>query len=173
MPITTSPRRLFRPTDVLSIRSGSLIRFRYLRWKHAPNPLVIISDILPDGDIRGVNLQYLTLNYVVNLVRDYCDKQGFSYRSLMGNPYLVSGFRRYKRFAIQGLELVDCELLLNIIDMMRTRDPNQEKALREEAQRQIQRQITQPAEELIDEGASVMGDEGVPVTGEAPMGEGE
>jgi len=145
------PRRLFRPATVGMLSAGTLIRFRYVLWKHDPQPLVIVTDRMYDGDIRGVNVKYLTMNYVSTMIQTYCGEISFSYRNLIGTSYLTRAFRRYKSFGIQNLEIVDCELILRLIDMVRTRDPHQEKAMREEVQRQLQRQMNQPADEFVTE----------------------
>ena len=142
-------KQIRRPISSGQITPGTLIRFQYSLWKHDPNPLLIVTDRMRDGDIRGVNLRYLTLNYVVQLVRAYCGNQGFSFRSISVNQLFVNSFRRYKSFGMRNIEMLDCDLILKTIDIVRTQDPNQEKAMREAAQKQLSRQVNPQAKEFV------------------------
>jgi len=131
------------------VRSGTVIRFNYATlFKHDPYPLVIVTDRMPDGDVRGVNLKYFVMNSVVQMIRNYCGKPGFSFRNIASNRYFVGAFRRYKSFGMRNIEMLDCELILKTIDMMRTHDPNQEQAIREAVQEQLRKKINVTAEEL-------------------------
>ena len=146
-----SPFRPVRPykksVGSFQVTAGSLIRFQYTLWKHDPYPMLIVMDRLPGGDIRGVNLRYLTLNYVVFLIQQYCGK-AFSFQNVAMNDIFVKSFRRYKSFGMRNIEMLDCEFILKTIDMIRTHDPNQEQAMRESIQKQLQRQMNPTAEEL-------------------------
>ena len=130
------------------VRSGAVIRFNYTLWKHDPYPLVIVTDRMPDGDVRGVNLRYFILNYVVQMIRNYCGKPGFSFRNIAPNRYFVGAFRRYKSFGMRNIEMLDCDLILKTIDMIRTHDPNQQQAMREAVQEQLRKKVNVTAEEL-------------------------
>jgi hypothetical protein len=141
----------FRPVrksvNGFQVTTGSLIRFQYTLWKHDPYPMLIVMDRLQDGDIRGVNLRYLTLNYVVLFIRQYCGR-AFSYQNLAMHDLAVNSFRRYKSFGMRNIEVLDSEFILKTIDIIRTHDPNQEKAMRESIQKQLQKQMNPTVEDL-------------------------
>jgi hypothetical protein len=136
-----------KAVSIAQVTTGSLIRFQYTMWKHDPYPMLIVMDRLPNGDIRGINLRYLTLNYVVFLIRQYCWRQ-FSYQNVAMNDIFVKSFRRYKSFGMRNIEMLDSDFILKTIDIIRTHDPNQEKAMRESIQKQLQKQMNPTAEEL-------------------------
>jgi len=144
-PVSSYPGK--KSVGLFQVAKGSLIRFQYTLWKHDPYPLLIVTDRLPDGDVRGVNLRYLTLNYVVFLIQHYCGKP-VSYGNLRANDLFVRSFRRFKSFGMRNIEMLDCDLILKTIDIIRTYDPNQEQAMREAVQKQLQRQVNPTAEDL-------------------------
>ena len=133
------------------VRSGTVIRFNYTPlFKHDPYPLVIVTDRMPDGDVRGVNLKYFTVNYVVQMIRNYCGKPGFSFRNIASDRYFVGAFRRYKSYGMRNIEMLDCELILKTIDIMRNHDPNQQKAARESIEKQVREKINPTADEFTN-----------------------
>jgi hypothetical protein len=151
VPQQPGPFRPVRPSKKsvgsFQVTVGSLIRFQYTMWKHDPYPMLIVMDRLPNGDVRGINLRYLTLNYVVFLIRQYCGKQ-FTYQNVAMNSIFVKSFRRYKSFGMRNIEMLDSDFILKTIDIIRTHDPNQEQAMRESIQKQLQKQMNPTAEKL-------------------------
>lgn len=147
--------RLKKPVNPF-IGIGDLVRFQYTNWKNDPYPLVIVHDahyVYPynpsKGDhLRGINLNYLTMNTIVYMVQTFCGSGGFNYGQIVGRPEISRAFRTYKRMGIRMIKKWDCELLLKIIDGIRTQDPNQEKAIREEVERQLNRKVNETAEDL-------------------------
>lgn len=128
------------------VGKGSIITFSYTGQTrhriHDPYPLVIVSDIFTDM-IRGVNLHYLTLPYVRNLVGTYAN-QNFSYRFISGDAYIVGAFRSYKRNGISQLRMMDADFLRNLLTVVRALAPGEIEQMREQIRNLIQEQTQQP-----------------------------
>lgn len=102
------------------INKGSLVTFSYLYHQpgHDPTPLVIVTDIWRDF-IRGVNLHYLTFNYITKLLQPNCENARFSYYNIKGDRYIVDAFRQYKRLGIRQIKKLDCTFLLKVLATVR------------------------------------------------------
>jgi hypothetical protein len=131
--------------SVKRIEKGSLIHFKYTNFKHDPYPLVVITDIFPNH-IRGVNLHYLTFNYVKQILRQHCDNNMFSYLTIRGDQFLVNSFRTYKRLGIKQPKRLDCQFILNVLATVRSFDPAEVEHMRHFVREQLQRQMTPRAE---------------------------
>ena len=85
-----------QPPVVRAVGKGSLINFSYLFAKagHPLSPMVLVTDITPQY-IRGVNLQYLTPQYIQRLLDkrfiNGCNNPKFSYFNIKNDPVLVGG----------------------------------------------------------------------------------
>ena len=145
------------------VTPGSIVRFNYGQAKHDPYPLVMVTDsnltpiIKPNGKtiqprIRGLNLNYFTVNEMSKMILNYCGQQGFSYRShvkVLG-PVIAKRFRYYKWSlgGVNNLQILDSKQILAIIDMMRAYDPNQADAIKKAAKDQLSKQVNPKAEEI-------------------------
>jgi hypothetical protein len=135
-------RGFFNPT----VGRGSLIWFKYPvslskdRYQiHDPTPLVIVTDIWPNI-LRGVNLHYLTLPYINNLMTQ-CDNPNYSYGNVRGDRYIANAFRMYYRRGMSGIQKVDCSTLFSMQEVDRQRKlltPAELEAMRKQMQAQIQ-----------------------------------
>ena len=130
------------------ITKGSLITFNYSMWKHDPYPLIIVSDFNKDGKLRGVNLHYLTFPYIKTLLKNYCEKNVFSYSAIRTDKYVVSSFRSYKWSGIRNIKKLDCNLILSVMGIVRSFDPSQVEAIRKSIQDQINTLVNTPASDL-------------------------
>lgn len=143
---------------------GTIIRFYYGQAKTDPYPMVMVTDFtrnviyLPDGRIinpriRGLNLNYFTVNEISKLIINYCGNTGFSYRYIMGDIPTRKRFRHYKWIlgGITNLQILDSRQILAVIDIMRAYDPNQADAIRKAAKEQLSKRVNVPAEEMIAE----------------------
>lgn len=141
--------KLFKPVrspkDTGFIKKGDLIRFNYSFWIHDPYPLVIITDVIYGQRVRGVNLHYLTFPYMRNLLKLGCHNIGFSYENIKGNAYIANAFRSYKWSGIRQIKKLDCAFILNAMSLVRSFDPLQVKAIRQEVMKQISREVNPPA----------------------------
>ena len=138
----------YTPLTPLSnfLQKGNLITFNYVNWANDPRPLVILTDVSPGMRIRGINLNYLTFNYIKNILLSNCNNVGFSYSNIKGDAYIVSAFRSYKWQGIQQLRKLDCKFLLSVMSVVRSFDPNEIKMIRQSVREQIQQQISPKAE---------------------------
>lgn len=139
---------LFRAIDpraaARGVTKGSLIVFNYTMWVHDPYPLVLVSDVRPNQQIRGVNLHYLTFPFIKSLLKGYASPL-FSYSSIKGNKYLTSAFRSYKWSGVRQTRILDINFILTAMATMRSFDPNEIKAIRETVQEQLNRIVNPPA----------------------------
>lgn len=139
-------QKMFQQPNQTTIQTplgkGSLVMFFYSFWKHDPSPLLIITDYQPGNRIRGINLHYLTFPIVKNSLSMSAGNPSFSYQNIKGNNYIQSAFRTYKWAGISQLRRFDSKFVLQMMDIARTFDPYQIKAIREAIDQQLAR--TQP-----------------------------
>lgn len=123
---------------------GSLILFHYQLWKNDPAPLVIVSSVTPGYVVKGVNLHYLTFNYINRIIASV--GPGFSYNNIRGDQYIMGAFRSYLWSGIdfKTMRSIDTGFLLKMMSSVRSFDPNQIRAMRMEIDRQISQQMQQP-----------------------------
>jgi hypothetical protein len=133
--------------------TGSIVNFHYVGQRvgkqiHDPYPLVLISDIYSDA-IRGVNLNYLTVPYVKQMIDRFLEKP-FHYQLIKSDSYLVGGkdnpgaFRTYKRNGISQLRMMDSNFLRGIAAVSRTLNPGELDQIRMQIEQIIQYQLNQP-----------------------------
>jgi hypothetical protein len=141
LPNGLSPPGVVNPT----VGRGSLVTFNYLFHKpgHDPVPLVLVTDVWANY-IRGINLHYLTFPTIKKLMfpgagKSICDSPQFTYQYIKGNDYIVSAFRQYKRTGIGSLKKLNCEFIVNALNISRSFDPNEIEAIRKSVREQIRR----------------------------------
>lgn len=131
-----------------AIKKGNLVTFNYSFWKKDPYPLVIISQVLPSNKIFGINLHYLTFNYIKKLLKN-CGNPLFSYsNSIKGDNYLKDAYRSYKWSGVRQVKVLNCDFLLNIISTIRNSDPAEVQIIRKNVQEQIRQQINPKSYEV-------------------------
>lgn len=142
----TNPQLTQRTPNVPIVKKGSIISFYYIgqtkRQIHDPYPLIIVSDMFTEM-IRGVNLHYLTLPYVRNMVTTYAQKD-FSYKYIKGDSYIVSAFRSYKRSGISQVRMLDVAFLKNLLSVVRALDVGEIDQMRQQIQNMMQQAPQQP-----------------------------
>jgi hypothetical protein len=144
-------QQMFRTVDHTiqnTIVKGSLVTFNYLYWVHDPYPLVIISDVLPGNRIRGINLHYLTFNYISNLLKLGSNPM-FSYASIKADSYITSAFRSYKWQGIRTVKKLDSNFVLSAMGMVRSFDVAEIENIRRSLQEQITQQTNPTADQYI------------------------
>lgn len=150
LPVNPNINKLFNVQSNTSplIGKGQLVIFNYLGYKNDPYPMVIITDMIPGRRLRGVNLHYLTYNYIQNLISQNCSNPGFSYGAIRGDSFVVNAFRSYKWQSIRQMKKLDCNFLQAVINVIRGMDPNQVHAMRESVREQISRQVNPTPDQL-------------------------
>jgi hypothetical protein len=136
---------------------GSLITFSYLFAKpgHDLNPLVLVTDVnyfvksKNRIDLRGINIHYLTFPMIKQLIfsgggQTVCENPMFSYQQIKGNNFIASAFRQYKKNGIQNLKKLDCQFVINAMNISRSFDPNEIEAIRKSVREQISRIVNLP-----------------------------
>lgn len=130
------------------VKKGSLITFNYTFYKNDPYPLVIASQVNPGNKIWGINLHYLTFNYIKKILKN-CENPFFSYSgSIKGDSYLQNSYRSYKWAGIRQIKVLDCNVLLDAIGTSRSIDPAEVEIIRRNAEEQINKQINPKANEV-------------------------
>lgn len=146
----TAKQDIFRRVYYKTIQQGSLATFNYLYWKHDPYPLLLCSGIWGDGKVAGVNLHYLTFRYIKYLIQQYCGK-AFSFRLIKNNVFIANAFRCYKKDGIRTAKVLDCEFLIKVLGSIRSFNPNEIEAIRQEVQRQLRNKMNPSTEDLTEE----------------------
>jgi len=137
------------------IKRGSLLAFSYSFWMNDPYPLVIVTDVISNVRVRGVNLHYLTFPYIKNLLGNSCGQTGFSYKNVKGDQYIINAFRTYKWQGIRQIKQLDCNFLLTVMATVRSFDPNQVQAIRESVRDQLQRATNPKADQMMQQSQNV------------------
>ena len=156
----------FRRVYYKTLRKGSLISCQYTFWKHDANPLIVVTDVgigpqvgLPEGvpGIRGVNLHYLTFNYVRSVLQQYCGKQHFGYKFIMHDPYIVNAFRTYKRMGLRKVQMLDCDVINQELQTRRSLNPQEIKEIRKQIRQQLRQRVNPNAAELAKQYTGMIG----------------
>lgn len=137
----------FRRVYYKTLQKGSLVSCQYTFWKHDPSPLIVVTDVFPDR-IRGVNLHYLTFNYVKSLLSHYCGKGHFNYKFIMHDPYIVNAFRTYKKAGLRKVQMLDCDIINQELKVRRSFNPQEIKEIRKQIRQQLRRRVNPNAAEL-------------------------
>ena len=145
-----------QPPQARPVSKGSLINFNYLYAKagHPMSPMVLVTDVMPLY-IRGVNLQYLTPNYIMRLLdkrfMNGCNNPRFSYFNIKSDAFVASAFRQYKRSGVANLKQFDCSFLSSLIQTMRGIDINEIYQFQKQVNDQIARATNPVAEASVQE----------------------
>lgn len=146
-PFQRLPANKYGPSSKI-LGKGSLVLFRYEKWKHDPYPLLLVSEKYMDGKLAGVNLHYLTFRYVKNLLSTYCNNRSFDYQLIKGDQYIVNAYRCYTRSKIKDAKMLDCGFLMRVLSAIRSYNPSEIQKMREEIQRQLRQKVNPKARDL-------------------------
>jgi hypothetical protein len=132
-----------------TVAKGSIITFSYIGQQrnyriHDPTPLALVAGIYNDN-IAAINLHYLTLPYIKNLVTNYANNPNFSFKFIGSDSYIVGAFRTYKRSGISQLKMLDTNFLKNLLSVVRALDPGEIEKMRDQVRMMIEQQSQQPA----------------------------
>lgn len=163
-PFQHIPANQYGPSVKL-IEKGSLVWFNYVNYRHDPYPLLIITDIWPNY-IRGLNLHYLTFNYIKNLLGMHCENKMFSYFHIRNDQFLVNAFRTYKRLGIRQIKKLDCNFLKKVMRSIVSFDPAEIEQMRVYVRDQLRRQANPKAEAITEKYIGMQ--QGNPEQGFAP-----
>jgi len=119
--------------------------------------------------IRGVNIHYLTFNYIKGILGQGCGNMGFSYRNFSGDRFLTSAFRTYKWSGIRQLKKLDCNFVKKVMEMIRSFDPAEVEIMRKNVLDQLERQVNTTATEAVGAPVAPMGQQ-VPTPPISPTG---
>lgn len=126
------------------VGKGSIITFYYagqtLQPIHDVQPLIIVSDLFTDM-IRGINLHYLNMPIVRDMLTNpnFAGNVNFSYKTIIGNDYLIGSFRSYKRLGISGLRMLDVEYMRNLLVASQALNIGELEQIRQQVKNLIQK----------------------------------
>ncbi len=141
------PQQPFKRIYYTTVRPGSLLSFQYTFYKHDPYPLVLSTGKWADGKIAGINLHYLTFNYMKNLINQFCGKN-FNYQSIKNDKFIRKSFRSYQREGVRNIKLMDCQYLNQLLGNIRTYNPTEVEAMRQYIRKQLNQQIGTKASDM-------------------------
>lgn len=137
------------------LKKGSLISFEYPRSFamipnviHDPRPMLIITDIWSPNYIRGLNLHYLTFNYVQKILQTYSGNSSFSYSNIKPDTYMATAFRMYNLRGVIRPKRLDSEWLKTVLSSVRSFDAGELEKIRATIEQQIQARLQAKANEL-------------------------
>ena len=150
---TPAMQQLFKSVDAQSplqniLLKGNLITFNYSFWAHDPYPMIIVSNVTPGTRVKGINLHYLTFNYISTLLKTSAGNAAFSYDSIKSDTYISSAFRNYKWQGIRNIRKLDSNFILSIMGMVRSFDINEIEAIRTSVQQQMNVLLNPPADTI-------------------------
>lgn len=146
----------FKRSYYKSLRKGSLISCEYSLWKHDPRPLILVTDVYANR-IRGVNLHYLTFNYMKSLLKYYCGKDFMSYSFIKHDAYIINAFRTYKKSGLRKIQALDCDVILSQIGIRRSFNPQEIGEIRRQIKELLQQQMNPTAEQLSQQYTQIIG----------------
>lgn len=138
-----------------TLKKGSLISFEYPKSFamipniiHDPRPMLIITDIFAPNYIRGLNLHYLTFNYVQKILQIYSGNASFSYANIKPDAYMSTAFRMYNLRGVLRPKRLDSEWLKTVLVSVRSFDAGELEKIRTSIEQQIQARLQAKANEL-------------------------
>jgi|688.fasta_scaffold07368_3 hypothetical protein len=138
-----------------TLKRGSLISFEYPKSFamipniiHDPRPMLIITDIFSPNYIRGLNLHYLTFNYVKKILQTYSGNSSFSYANIKPDAYMATAFRMYSLRGVQRPKRLDSDWLKTVLASVRSFDAGELEKIRTTIEQQIQARLQAKANEL-------------------------
>lgn len=138
-----------------TLKKGSLISFEYPKSFamipniiHDPRPMLIITDIFAPNYIRGLNLHYLTFNYVQKILQIYSGNASFSYANIKPDAYMATAFRMYNLRGVLRPKRLDSEWLKTVLVSVRSFDAGELEKIRASIEQQIQARLQAKANEL-------------------------
>jgi hypothetical protein len=147
-------QKLFRAIDLktqAALTRGNLITFNYSFWAHDPNPVIIISSILPGNVVKGINLHYLTF-YSINNLLSISLQRPFSYSLVKNDAYIRSAFRSYKWQGIKNIKKLDTNFLSAFVNPnplgRKVFDINEIRAMRASVEQQMNVLLNPPADNI-------------------------
>lgn len=139
------------PQQSNTLSSGTLVTFQYKFFKTDPYPLVILTKAEQGKLLKGVNLHYLTFNYIKNVLQANAGNPAFSWEHHVKlDNYLSNAFRHYKwsGIALQTFKILDAQLIVKVANMVRSIDPNEVRAIKQSIREQMQQQMNVTADQL-------------------------
>ena len=136
-----------------SVNKGTILQFRYQFAKpgHDLNPLILVTDNMPNY-IRGVNLHYLGINKIMQLIgvnrMNACGNKSFSYENIKTDSYIKKTFRMYKKNGIAKAKVLDCAFLKRVLEASKKINPQDLLAIRSNIVEQLQRVINQEPDRI-------------------------
>lgn len=154
-PLNPLVQKLFQPSQQFqtALTQGTLINFRYSFYMNDPGPLVILTKVIPGNYVKGINLHYLTYPYVTSLLSRSVGNPSFSYQNIKNDNYIVSAFRTYKWNGISQIRRFDSQLILTVMQAVRSIDPTQIAAIRQSIEQQINQAVANPSADSITAGS--------------------
>jgi hypothetical protein len=156
MATTGLPQQLFQTLEWQGpgipniVHKGSIILFSYAGQArnpiHDPYPLVMVTDIFTDM-VRGLNLHYLTLPFLRNLITNYANRPDFSYRYIKNDSFLIASFRSYKRAGMSQIRILDVEFLKKLLQVVRALDVAEIEQIRQQVRQMLAQEVAQPRAE--------------------------
>lgn len=138
-----------------TLKKGSLISFEYPKSFamipniiHDPRPMLIITDIFAPNYIRGLNLHYLTFNYVQKILQNYSGNTNFSYANIRPDAYMATAFRMYNLRGVLRPKRLDSDWLRTVLASVRSFDAGELEKIRTSIEQQIQARLQAKANEL-------------------------
>ncbi len=145
---------MFKRAYIKSLGKGVLCTFQYLGYKHDPQPLALITSIYSGpgsahGNIAAVNLHYLSLPYVRNILKIHCDNTNFSYPMIKHDQFIKASFRTYKPSLVRNLHILDCSYIISLMKTsMRSFRPNELEKIQQNIREQLQNKQNPRADEM-------------------------
>lgn len=142
------------PQQSNTLNNGTLVTFQYKFFKTDPYPLVILARVEQGELIKGVNLHYLTFNYIKNVLQAHAGNSSFSWQHHVKlDNYLSNAYRHYKwsGIAMQTFRILDAQLIVKVANMVRSIDPNEVRAIKQSIREQMQQQMNITADQLSGE----------------------
>lgn len=139
--------RIFKRILDKSVKSGSLVSFKYNFYKHDPSPLILVAKIDGEGTLHGINLHYLTFKFIKKLISLYCGKS-FAYSYIRNNYFIKNSYRSYKKQGRKNVQVLDCEFLNKVLGSVKSFKPTELESIRKSIQQQLNEKTNPKASDL-------------------------
>lgn len=135
--------------SIQQFQPGMLFKCRYMFWKHDPYPYVLCCRVDPQRMlVSGINFRYIETSTIGQLISMLTGGTQASFRTLNIGLQVENAYRSYKVNGLRQVRFADFSQLQQIADSVRSIDPAENEAIRQDVERQLKQAVNPTASQV-------------------------
>lgn len=154
--------------SIAQFHPGAIFKCRYMFYKRDPFPYVLCCRVDPRLMlVSGVNFRYLTADNISHLIDLLLHGTAAQFKSLRAVCEQVdNAYRSYKLNGLRQVRFADFKYLAAVAQTVRSIDPHENEAIRQDVERQLKRAVNPTASQMTGPAAPTPGQSAsIPPTG--------